>query len=229
MTTNNTLLKHYLVSEDYLPNIKTTRNGKIAKCSKYTVNYTIKAALTCPTRGKEWSKLELKHDTIDIAPCDSICYACKNFYAMKTSEEAHMRNWGHTLHAGFSQAMIKHLKAKRKLEAVRIHDGGDFYSARYLNKWLTVAQAMPDKIFYFYTKRVSLLKRYKKAGEIPHNVVVIFSYGGTEDHLIDPMTDRHSVVFDCAEKMKRNGYVDASYDDTVAWNSKNHRIGLMIH
>lgn len=226
-TTPSHLLKHYLVSEEYLPDIKTTRNGKISKCSEYTVNYTIKAALTCPTRGKEWGKLKLKHDTIDVAPCEDICYACKNFYAMPSSETAHMRNWGHTLHSQFSDAMYKHLSKKRKLKAVRIHDGGDMYSFNYLKKWIIVANRMPNIRFYFYTKRVSMIKN--NIEYIPDNMTYIFSYGGTEDHLIDPDTDRHSVVFDCAEKMRRNGYVDASYDDTVAWKSDNHRIGLMIH
>ena len=88
---------------------------------------------------------------------------------------------------------------------------------------------MPDKQFYFYTKRVSLMKKLIAQGSVPSNVTHIFSYGGTEDHLINPDTDRHSVVFDCIEKLERNGYVDASTDDTIAWRDNNHRIGLMIH
>lgn len=207
-----------------------TRNDKMKKASAYTVNWTIKAGETCPTKGSFIGQvLQLAVDEITVDGCFNHCYANKYCYAFESSKKAHRRNVEMTKRSDFAQVAINTLKRKRKLEAVRIHDGGDFYNEKYLNKWLTVAQAMPDKTFYFYTKRVSLLKKYRKNGELPHNVVVIFSYGGTEDHLIDPMTDRHSVVFDCEEKMRRNGYVDASHDDTVAWRSDNHRIGLMIH
>lgn len=207
-----------------------TRNDKIKKCSVYTVNWCIKAGETCPTKGKFRDKpLTLAVDTILVDGCFNHCYANKNCYAFGNVQKAHRKNTELTKQDNFVEIAVDKLKRKRKLEAVRIHDGGDFYNEKYLNKWLSVAQAMPDKTFYFYTKRVKMVKKYQKLGEIPHNVVPIFSYGGTEDHLIDPMHDRHSVVFDCEEKMRRNGYVDASHDDTVAWRDSNHKIGLMIH
>jgi len=212
------------------PTIKTTRNDKMKKASAYTVNWTIKAGETCPTKGTfKNQKLSLKRDVVSIDGCFNHCYANKNCYSFEGSKKAHRNNYKLTQHARFVDSVIDHLKRKRKLEAVRIHDGGDFYNERYLHKWLFVAHHMPDKRFYFYTKRVSLMKKLIAQGSVPSNVTHIFSYGGTEDHLINPDTDRHSVVFDCIEKLERNGYVDASTDDTIAWRDNNHRIGLMIH
>lgn len=190
-----------------------TRNGKMQKASAYTVNFALPSIKTCPTAGE----------------CKKWCYASKGMYNFKNVKEAHNRNLELTKRPNFAELATIELNRKKKVQAVRIHDGGDMYNAKYLNKWLSVAQMKPDLTFYFYTKRVALLKKYMRDGEIPHNVVVIFSYGGKEDHLIDPNKDRHSYVFRDYDTMIKNGYVDASIDDTVAWKSDNHRIGLMIH
>lgn len=224
------LIDMYNIEPHELIKLNFTRNEKIKNCSVYTVNWCIKAGETCPTKGTfVGQKLQLDIDEILINGCFNHCYANKNCYAFGSSQKAHRLNYEKTRHIAFVDSAIATLSRKRKLEAVRIHDGGDFYNERYLHKWIFIAHHMPDIRFYFYTKRVSLIKRYIKEGKIPDNVTHIFSYGGTEDHLIDPKVDRHSVVFDCAEKMRRNGYVDASIDDTVAWRSKNHRIGLLMH
>jgi hypothetical protein len=148
-------------------------------------------------------------------------------YNFSNVKAAHQRNFELTKSKDFASLAVNELRRKRKLEAVRIHDGGDIYSKPYLVKWMLAANRMPETQFYFYTKRVSLIKNNRDI--IPDNVTVIFSYGGKEDHLIDPNTDRHSYVFRTKEQLERNGYVDASHDDTVAWKSDNHRIGLLLH
>ena len=41
-------------------------------------------------------------------------------------------------------------KSKRKI--IRMHESGDYYSQDYLNKWINIAENLPEVIFYAYTK-----------------------------------------------------------------------------
>jgi len=190
-----------------------TRNSKLAKASVYTVNFGIPALKTCPM-----AKL-----------CKSFCYANKGAYAWPIVKQAYEYRYQCTKLDTFPQLAFKELSKIRKLKAVRIHDSGDFYNKKYLNKWISIAESMPDKIFYCYTKRVTLLKSYQFEGLLPDNFIVIYSLGGNEDRHIDLKTDRHSFIFKSQEQLINAGYVDASQDDTVAWQSTNHKIGLIIH
>jgi len=110
----------------------------------------------------------------------------------------------------------------------RIHALGDFYDATYLLKWIAIMKRNPDVNFYAYTKRVSLVKFVRDRWGLPDNFTVIFSYGGKEDHLIDPAVDRHAFVFKDRASFDE-GYADASDNDMVAVDPSNHRIGLRYH
>ena len=114
----------------------------------------------------------------------------------------------------------------RKFTHVRLHDSGDFYSKEYLFKWYEIARNMPSKTFYAYTKRVKLIKdnELKK----PKNMVIIYSLGGREDHLIDQKIDRHSKIFKSLEELENSGYIDTSKNDSNAIKD-NHRVGLVLH
>jgi hypothetical protein len=83
----------------------------------------------------------------------------------------------------------------------------------------------PKVKFYAYTKQVKMFKGL----ELPENFVVIFSYGGKQDALINPETDRHAAVFKSLSDLLAAGYVDSSKDDSIAHMSENHRIGLVYH
>jgi hypothetical protein len=116
-------------------------------------------------------------------------------------------------------------KGQRKI--VRIHASGDFYDMTYLLKWVAIMMLYPEVTFYAYTKMVSMIKGVRSTFGLPSNFVVIFSYGGKEDHLIDPAVDRHAFVFKDRESFDA-GYADASDNDLVAIGN-NHRIGLAYH
>lgn len=110
----------------------------------------------------------------------------------------------------------------------RIHSAGDFYDATYLLKWCAIMRQHPDVTFYAYTKMVSLVKGVRDRFGLPENFIYIFSYGGKEDHLIDPAVDRHSFVFKDYDAFESD-YADASENDLVAIDPRNHRIGLVYH
>jgi hypothetical protein len=79
-------------------------------------------------------------------------------------------------------------------KALRVHDSGDYFSDAYLLAWLRIARAVPYVLIYSYTKEVDRFKRLVEP-DPPDNFKWIYSYGGTQDHLLDPLTDRVADVF----------------------------------
>lgn len=195
-----------------------TINSKMRKSVnnqyKKIVNFTIPALVTkdgfktCPNAGA----------------CAKGCYARMGAYVWPKVYAKHLSNLEATKHKAFTQLAITEL-IKIKANLVRIHDSGDFYSKDYVNKWLEVCKALPNIQFYAYTKMISLFKSIDK---LPNNLIIIYSYGGIEDNLIDPLHDRHSMVFETETELKAWGYIDTSNDDTLALGI-NPKIGLVYH
>jgi hypothetical protein len=159
--------------------------------------------------------------------CAKGCYAKQGAYTWSNVSSVFEARLQVTLRPDFAQIMINEVTRVRA-DIVRIHDSGDFYSLEYVLKWFAVMKALPNVRFYAYTKMVSLFKRLDAQDRIPANFTVIFSYGGLEDKLIDPTTDRHSVVFTDMRKLVELGYANTTEDDLQAIGT-NHRIGLVYH
>ena len=82
----------------------------------------------------------------------------------------------------------------KSVGVIRIHDSGDFFSYWYMQAWFMVAAARPDILFYAYTKSINLLKVARKNLSQPENLRITQSFGGKQDHLIDPDLP-HSLIF----------------------------------
>jgi len=108
---------------------------------------------------------------------------------------------------------------------VRIHDSGDFYSPQYLQKWVQIAKANKDVIFYAYTKSI---KFFIDGLKLPKNLKIIFSEGSKIDNLIDVNKHRHARIFKSKELLQAAGYIDASNNDLKAITS-NKKVGLVYH
>ena len=108
---------------------------------------------------------------------------------------------------------------------VRIHDSGDFYSIKYLNKWVEIANDNKDVIFYAYTKSIPF---FKKNLDIPNNLKIIFSEGSKKDNLINTLKDRHSRIFKDINSLLSAGYINASDNDLNAIQD-NKKVGLLLH
>ena len=191
-----------------------TQNSKIAKMTGVkTFNWGIPAYKsasgfkTCP----------------NAAACIIGCYANMGAYTFSNVAKVFEKRFQLSLKKGFVKTINAEIK-RCGIERLRIHDSGDFYSAIYLKKWISIMKANPSVKFYAYTKMYSLLK----GTELPANFEVVYSYGGTEDKKINPEVDRHSTVFADAKELKAAGYADASKDDSVALKS-NPKIGLIYH
>jgi hypothetical protein len=192
------------------------QNAKIKAASVRTFNFGLPAfrskdgRFTCPNAGA----------------CAGSCYARQGAYNFKSTVNAYETRLAATLGKSFVPDMVAAIQ-KKKPRAFRWNDSGDFYSRQYLLNAFRITRATPDVRHYAYTKQVELLKRYR--ADWPENFTVIFSLGGKQDFLIDLENDRHARVFDSIQELNFAGYVSASVNDTVAWRSKNHKIGLVYH
>ncbi len=151
--------------------------------------------------------------------CAAACYAKAGRWRFPSVLAAHTKKLLMVLAdlPGWQAAMIAELAKKKYAgQYIRIHDGGDFFSEEYARAWLAVAAAHPDKTLYAYTKEVSLFKRLHAAGAVPVNFVVIYSYGGREDGLIDREADRNCDVFPDKASLVAAGYHDNDADDRLA-------------
>ena len=116
---------------------------------------------------------------------------------------------------------------KKKVDFIRIHDSGDFYSPKYLAKWLTIAEQLPNVKFYAYTKSHDFFRGIA----IPENFDIIFSEGSKLDSKLDKETERHASIFSTENELKKAGYTNASKVDLYATKffTSNNKIGLVYH
>tara|TARA_A100001201_G_scaffold34729_1_gene36941 strand:+ start:658 stop:1440 length:783 start_codon:yes stop_codon:yes gene_type:complete len=116
----------------------------------------------------------------------------------------------------------------KDLGICRIHVAGDFFRQKYFNAWIIVAKANPDKLFYAYTK--SLVYWLRMRDEIPSNLVLTASRGGSRDDLIVPHGLREAVVV-FSEKEADEKFLGIDEDDSHAavpeWREDS--FALLIH
>lgn len=155
--------------------------------------------------------------------CIKFCYAQKGAYNWGNVKPIFERRYNLTKSDIFIQAINESLKAK-KVDVLRIHDSGDFYSREYINKWLTIAKENKDVIFYAYTKSIPLFKGLN----LPNNFIIIYSEGSKVDNLIDINNDRHARIFKNESDLIKAGYINASKNDLNAIKS-NKKVGLIYH
>lgn len=197
-----------------------TQNSKLKKTSKElgkrVFNFGIPAyktasgKLTCPMADE----------------CVKFCYAKKGAYIWSNVKPAFERRYEITKQDDFVDVMTAEIKQK-KAEYVRIHDSGDFYSRKYLYKWIEIMKQNPEIRFYAYTNMVQLMKEV----ELPDNFDVTFSDSGKQRHLIDKRMDKHTRIFKSKEDLDMEGYTDASKLDLYAtkWFNKTNKVGLIYH
>jgi hypothetical protein len=75
----------------------------------------------------------------------------------------------------FDATMIDILNHKR-FKTIRIHESGDFYNQEYLDKWISVAHARKDILFYCYTRSYLL-----DFSERPENMIARVSIDHTSN------------------------------------------------
>lgn len=156
--------------------------------------------------------------------CAAVCYARSGFYYMPAVQNAKEFNLKQTRNLkSFVLKAVEDIRSFR-VDVIRVHDAGDFYSQDYLNAWFEIARQVTDKTFYAYTKSLHL-----DFSARPRNFKVVRSEGGKWDHKIDKRT-QHSRIFASKEAMEKAGYTDGNNPNVPEPALTGLRkIGLVYH
>ena len=156
--------------------------------------------------------------------CIKYCYAQKGNYRFPSVQKGLNKRYQLTKTNDFVPMMNATILLERPTH-VRIHDSGDFYSIKYLNKWIQIAKDNKSVIFYAYTKSI---KFFINGLKLPKNLKIIFSEGSKTDNLINVNKHRHARIFKDITTLLSAGYIDASNNDLLAI-TENKKVGLVYH
>ncbi len=154
--------------------------------------------------------------------CRAVCYAKQGTYRFKNVIAARMKNLELSQNMYFVDWAVADLERMRNVNAVRIHDSGDFYNQEYLDKWIAIATMLPHITFYGYTKSLHLDMK-----DCPDNLRIVQSLGGKHDKLVN-LGKSHSRIFSNDESRINAGYVDGNVNDVPAIEGVTN-IGLVYH
>ncbi len=165
----------------------------------------------------------VQHNTCPGAlACRSVCYAKQGGYTWPAAIAARDHNLALSQGSTFVADIVTDLLRMRKVNTVRIHDSGDFYSQGYFNAWCEIAKHLPHMTFYAYTKSMHL-----DLTGAPANFKVTQSLGGKHDALVN-LGKPHSRIFSTDDDRIAAGYVDGNVDDSPAIEGVVS-IGLVYH
>ena len=200
-----------------------TQNSKLKKTSKelglrvfnfgITAYKTSKGKLTCPFADA----------------CIKFCYAQKGAYIWSNVAKVFEQRYELTKQDNFIDIMKSEI-IKKRVDFLRVHDSGDFYSNKYFLKWMQIANELPNVKFYAYTNSISIVKN--NSNSIPNNFDFIFSDSGKQTNLINKNKDRHTKIFKTETELQKAGYINASKIDLFASkyiNPNNNKVGLVYH
>jgi hypothetical protein len=150
--------------------------------------------------------------------CAQVCYARNGTYNFRNVRARHVANLAYVMEdlAGWEAQMTAELQARRmRGKWVRVHDAGDFFADDYTAAWLRIMRACPETQFYAYTKEVTRF-RHLVEPDPPGNFRWVYSYGGTQDHLLDPAADRVADVFPDEQAITDAGWHSQDDSDLLA-------------
>ncbi len=98
----------------------------------------------------------LPSGTPDVCPglsetCQTHCYAVAVERYRPAAAARYRQNLALTHRRDFVRRVLAFFVLHR-VRVARLHVGGDFYSAGYARKWLTIVGRSPRTLFYFYTR-----------------------------------------------------------------------------
>lgn len=148
------------------------------KLPKSTLVFNLPAVTTCPGATKE---------------CKKHCYAKKFERMYKNVVLSRQANFALAKSDHFITTITKEIKQhianarKHKVNAIRIHESGDFFTQEYFDKWVAIASQFPNITFTAYTKVIEL-NTIKK----PKNMILLLS----KDNFVMPPHPMMFIKFD---------------------------------
>jgi len=159
---------------------------------------------------------------IGAGACFGICYAQQGTFNFIMSVVARELNLMNILMNNADFFMDTLIAVGNMQQDIRIHDSGDFFNQEYLDFWFAIAEATPDKIFYAYTKSLTL-----DFSAMPENMRITQSEGGLHDDKINK-AQSHSRIFSSHKARIKAGYKNGNASDLLALNGVI-KIGLVYH
>jgi len=79
--------------------------------------------------------------------CSRLCYGLSGRFALQRMREIYQSNLEASKQADFVEGIVREI-LKTKAEVFRLHVVGDFYSVEYVEKWIEIANRLPDVKFF---------------------------------------------------------------------------------
>lgn len=85
--------------------------------------------------------------------CGSVCVGKNGYYHMTNVIDNVWQKYELSKTPGFVARAVKEIRRRRKkVEVLRMHAVGDYYSPGYIKKWIKLVQLFPEVVFYGYTR-----------------------------------------------------------------------------
>jgi hypothetical protein len=173
--------------------------GALGMKVNQVTSFDLPAGHTCPAADicKSFADRETGKIT-DGDNCQFRCYAASMEARYTAVRRAHWRNFDalrKLTQAGMIELILSSIPNETKI--VRIHASGDFFSRKYFQAWVKVAEIRTDIQFFGYTKVLPYVNADK-----PDNFRLIYSYGGKMDKQVKLQPVAY-VVNNIAEAIER--------------------------
>lgn len=182
-----------------------------SKLSKNILIWNLPRLLTCPGAGA----------------CKDWCYEIKIERRYRVTQPYRQRNLCTSKDPKFARMVVDYLREKKQ-PYVRIHESGDLYNQKYLNRWKEIARLTPNKQFYCFTKSMHL----DLWTNLPPNLQIIQSTGSKWDSKIDWTKATNRVLYKGIQPSASETLcADGGCGDTCSLciNTSNIHLAMPIH
>jgi hypothetical protein len=181
-------------------------NGKFVKKKNYysgiVYEWNLPTGTTCPFARECFVSVDRITGKFKIKKGEYRCYAAspERFPAVR---EHRWKNFEY-VKSGNIPSIPKDCKA------IRIHAAGDFFNQKYFDMWIEIAKQNPNIEMWAYTKSIKYW--VKRIDQIPKNLIITASYGGSQDYLIDEYKLKNVIVFSDLNNVPKNLPIDTNDD-----------------
>lgn len=189
----------------------------------------------------KFENMKLKNQLIFTLPATKeICgMVCKGCYAAKAQvrfpkaleyrERMLERSKDKSFVSNMYENIVKMTK-KKNIEAVRVHESGEFYSQEYIDKWFTIAKHLPKQKFYAFTKRKKDFD-FSKLEALPNFVIIdSLKFGGLNYGPYDDMLKlkvQHGTMI-CPATFKYASKDTCGVNCSWCWDKKAQQFGTVF-
>lgn len=215
-------------------NAKLAKLAPMADVSKHNImSLDLLSGHSCPFAKECKSKAVQTPNGLRIQDgphCKHRCYSASQEAFYKYTYKLRKHNFDYLRKLKTAQAICKAITVAlpRTCKVLRFHTAGEYFSYRYFVGMVLAAKAMPDVIFYGYTKAAPFVKRYiDEHGKLPRNFRLILSYGGTQDNMYEDLPLYTAKVVYSEDEAKEKG-LPIDHDDSHAFNPHTN-FAIVLH